>query len=125
MVNSHLARSPVTMFAATSEKKSANCKIDILRLFEDCLDLSEPGGDGWTVIGDLVRSLDQENASQNANSITWILRAFQTESMIAFGPKSLWHGVQHAVRAFLDIEQKSMVIQGLLSTKQDSTEQDM
>jgi hypothetical protein len=112
-------RSPVTIFAATSKKKSAERKIEMLRLFEDCIDLSEPSSDGWTVLADLVRSFNQENVPQTSNSVSWFLRSLRTESMVAFGPKTMWHGLQHAVRALVDLEQKNMVVEGLLGLKAD------
>jgi hypothetical protein len=34
--------------------------------------------------------------------------------MVGFGPKTLWHGLQHAVRSFMDIAQKNKVVQSRL-----------
>lgn len=89
-------------------------KIKMLRLFEDCIDMSEPNSEGWTIIGDLVSSFNQESAPVNSNSIFWFLRSLKTESMVGFGPKTIWHGLQHAIRSFIDMEQKNMVVKSRL-----------
>jgi hypothetical protein len=98
------------MFSAASKKWPADLKIKMLRLFEDCIDLSEPNSNGWIIVGDLVSSFNQENVPVSSNSISWFLRSLKTESMVAFGPKTIWHGLQHAVRSFIDLEQKNMVV---------------
>jgi hypothetical protein len=108
------------MFAATSKVKPADHKIQMLRLFEDCLDLSEPNSEGWTVLADLVRSFNQEKVPQTQNSVNWFLRSLKTESMVAFGPKTMWHGLQHAVRSLVDLEQKNKVVEKRLSLNMDS-----
>ncbi|ERF75789.1 hypothetical protein EPUS_01619 [Endocarpon pusillum Z07020] len=109
--------SPVTMFAATSKKKPADRKIAMLRLFEDCMDLSEPSSEGWTVLADLVRSFNQESVPQTQNSVNWFLRSLKAESMVAFGPKTMWHGLQHAVRSLVDLEHKNMLVASKLGLK--------
>jgi hypothetical protein len=92
----------------------------MLRLFEDCIDLSEPNSEGWTVLADLVQSFNLENVPQTSNSVTWFLRSLRTESMVAFGPKTMWHGLQHAVRSLVDLEQKNMIVEKLLGLKAGS-----
>ena len=86
----------------------------MLRLFEDCVDLSEPDSEGWTIVGDLVSSFNQEGSSVHSNSIIWFLTALKTDSMVGFGPKTLWHGLQHAIRSFMDIAEKNKVVQSRL-----------
>ncbi|EPE27940.1 Ankyrin repeat-containing protein [Glarea lozoyensis ATCC 20868] len=105
------ALSPVTVFSATNKKKSADLKIAMLRLFEDCVDLSEPDSEGWTIVGDLVSSFNQEDSSVHSNSIIWFLTSLKTDSMVGWGPKTLWHGLQHAVRSFVDIARKNKLVQ--------------
>ncbi|KAF7508364.1 hypothetical protein GJ744_009355 [Endocarpon pusillum] len=109
--------SPVTMFAATSKKKPADRKIGMLRLFEDCMDLSEPSSEGWTVLADLVRSFNQESVPQTENSVNWFLRSLKTESMVAFGPKTMWHGLQHAVRSLVDLEHTNKLVASKLGLR--------
>jgi len=87
----------------------------MLRLFEDCVDLSEPNSEGWTIVGDLVSSFNQENSSVHSNSIIWFLTSLKTDSMVGWGPKTLWHGLQHAVRSFVDMAQKNKVVQSQLN----------
>ncbi|KUJ18612.1 uncharacterized protein LY89DRAFT_667688 [Mollisia scopiformis] len=110
------ALSPVTIFTATGKKRPAEMKIKMLRLFEDCIDMSEPDSDGWTIIADLVSAFNLENVPQTSNSITWFLRSLKPQSMVAFGPKTLWHGLQHAVRSFIDMEQKWMGVRKRLNS---------
>jgi hypothetical protein len=112
-------RSPVAVFSATNKKKPADLKIRMLRLFEDCVDLSEPNSEGWTILGDLVSSFNQEGSSVDSNSIIWFLTSLKTESIVGWGPKTLWHGLQHAVRSFVDIAQKNKVVQGQLNVMVD------
>ena len=106
--------SPVTLFVDTAQSIAADQKIRMLRLFTDLLDFSEPDSDGWTVIGSLVRSYNKENVSPSLNAATWLLRSLASESLATFGPKTIWHGLQHSVRSLLVIEQENMVFQNLL-----------
>lgn len=112
-------RSPVTIFSATNKKRPAELKIGMLRLFEDCVDLSEPNSEGWTIVGDLVSSFNQEGSSVYSNSIIWFLTSLKTDSMVGFGPKTLWHGLQHAVRSFVDLAQKNKIVQSRLDLMVD------
>jgi hypothetical protein len=109
-------RSPVTIFTATGKERPAEMKIKMLRLFEDCIDMSEPNSDGWTIIADLVSAFNLESVPITSNSVTWFLRSLKPESMVAFGPKTLWHGLQHAVRSFIYLEQKNMVVKTRLNS---------
>ena len=108
-------RSPVTIFTATGKERPAEMKIKMLRLFEDCIDMSEPNSDGWTIIADLVSAFNLESVPITQNSVSWFLRSLKPESMVAFGPKTLWHGLQHAVRSFIYLEQKNMVVKNRLN----------
>ncbi|ERF74981.1 hypothetical protein EPUS_08522 [Endocarpon pusillum Z07020] len=105
--------SSVTIFAEKVQCLSAQRKIAMLRLFLDTLDLSEPSDDGWTVIGSLVKAQSREDSSLASNSISWFLQQFSTDKMVKFGAKTLWHGLQHAVRAFIQLTQEDMVLQEL------------
>lgn len=86
----------------------------MLRFFEDCIDLSEPDSEGWVILGDLVSAFDQEGSSVIGNSIMWFLTAMNADSMVGFGPKALWHGVQHAVRSFINLANRDRVVQDRL-----------
>jgi hypothetical protein len=94
-------------------------KIKMLRLFEDCIDMSEPESNGWTIISNLVSSFSQEDAPITSNSINWFLRSLKPESMVAFGPKTLWHGLQHAIRSFIYLEQKEKTVKSRLDLHVD------
>ena len=85
----------------------------MLRLFLDSLDLSEPGDDGWTVIAQLSKSQNNEKASLASTSIIWFLQQFSMDNMITFGPRTIWHGLQHASRSFLQLAPEQMVLQKL------------
>lgn len=86
----------------------------MLRLFADCLDLSDPHADGWTVHAELKRAYNKEKAPVSRNSIMWLLRITASEKFVAFGPKTIWSAVQHAVRSFLVHERSNGVLQKLL-----------
>lgn len=47
----------------------------MLRLFEDCLDLSEADGEGWTAIGRLVQTYNKEDVPVLFNSVNWVLQS--------------------------------------------------
>ena len=108
-----LNRSAVTIFAEKPHLISAERKIAMLRLFLDSLDLSEPADDGWTIIAQLSKSQNNENASLASTSIIWFLQQFSTDNMITFGPRTIWHGLQHASRSFLQLAPEGMVLQKL------------
>ena len=108
-----LNRSAVTIFAEKPHIISAERKIAMLRLFLDSLDLSEPADDGWTIIAQLSKSQNNENASLASTSIIWFLQQFSTDNMITFGPRTIWHGLQHASRSFLQLAPEGMVLQRL------------
>jgi hypothetical protein len=86
----------------------------MLRFFEDCIDLSDPESEGWVILGDLVSAYDQEGSSVIGNSIMWFLTAMNADSMVGFRPKALWHGVQHAVRSFINLANRDRVVQDQL-----------
>jgi hypothetical protein len=89
-------------------------KIKMLRLFEDCIDMSEPESNGWIIISNLVSSFSRVDAPITANSINWFLRSLKPESMVAFGLKTLWHGLQHAIRSSIYLEQKEKTVKSRL-----------
>jgi hypothetical protein len=113
--------SPVTIFAETAQALPAERKIRMLRLFTECLELSEPSSDGWTVIGALVRSYNQESVPLPENSCNWLLRTLSTDGMVACGPQTIWHGLQNAVRSFLVREHESLILQRLLNPNADGS----
>lgn len=100
----------MTIFGEKAQAVDADQKIAMLRLFLEDLDPSIPSDEGWTVVGSLVRSQGKENRSLSQNSLFWLLRRF-VGCVIRFGARSVWHGVQHAVRSFQFIAQDEMVRQ--------------
>ncbi|KAF2106583.1 hypothetical protein BDV96DRAFT_590856 [Lophiotrema nucula] len=108
------ALSPVALFATLARNLSAAKKIEMLRLFVEHLDISEPNGDGWTVHAELKRTYNSENVPVSQNSITWLLRTTADEPFVSFGPYTIWTAVQHAVRAFVVHEQHDQILSRLL-----------
>lgn len=92
----------------------------MLRLFSDCLDISQPNGDGWIVHYELKKSYNRENVPLSQTSITWLLRATSAEKFVVCGPRTVWSCVQHAVRSFLVHEQSNQVLHRLLGLSEDS-----
>lgn len=86
-------RSPVTIFADTAQGVPAGREVQMLRLFTGCLGLSGPISGGWAVIGALVRSYNKGNVPLSPNSVNWLLEALPAGGMVAFGPKTIWHGL--------------------------------
>lgn len=93
-----------------SQAVDVDQKIAMLRLFLNDLDPSDGGDEGWTMVGSLVRSQSKESCSLAVNSICWLLQRFVV-NVIRFGARSVWHGVQHAVRSFQFLAQEHMVWQ--------------
>ena len=73
----------------------------MLRLFSDCIELTDPKSDGWTVHEWLKRTYAQENVPISQNSITWLLRCTATEEYVELSSTTIWCGLQHAVRTVL------------------------
>jgi hypothetical protein len=102
------------MFAETAQAFPADQKIRMLRLFADTLDLSDPSGDGWTVITSLVKALTKESVPMPEISANWLLRLTGSEPVVACGARTLWDGLQHAVRSFLSHQQDGQILRGML-----------
>jgi hypothetical protein len=90
----------------------------MLRLFMECLDISDPNGDGWTVHAELKKAYSKEKVPVSQNSIMWLLRVTADEKFVTFGPKTIWSAVQSAVRSFLVHERNSGFLLRILSTSQ-------
>lgn len=91
----------------------------MMRVFgSDCLDLSEVNADGWVVGPNLIASMPQEQCQMSETSIHWLYSQKQTETLVALGASSVWHGIQQAVRAFLFEEHENQVLDNLLRADQ-------
>ncbi|KAF2176130.1 hypothetical protein K469DRAFT_608169, partial [Zopfia rhizophila CBS 207.26] len=97
----------------------AERKKQMLRLFTDCLELSEPTSDGWTVIASLVHAYNKEDVSVRDNSVVWLLTTLSTDGMVAFGPKTIWCGLQHATRSFLVHERDNRILERILGFREE------
>ncbi|KAF2652831.1 hypothetical protein K491DRAFT_30399 [Lophiostoma macrostomum CBS 122681] len=113
--------SPIAMFATLARCLSSESKIDMLRLFMDCLDISDPQGDGWIVHYELKTACGKENGPISERSIIWLLRATADERFVAFGPDPIWSALQSAVRFFLVHDWRSGSLQRILSVPQHNT----
>lgn len=83
----------------------------MVRLFGvDCLDLSEPNGDGWIVSHNLVASVSKEQSRVADTAVVWVLRQKQSETLVAFGVASVWYALQQAVRSFLIEEHETQIL---------------
>jgi hypothetical protein len=115
-----ISRSPVTIFADTAQKIPAWRKIQMLRLFKDCLDLSEPDSEGWVIIGRLVQTYNKEDTSVLSNSVNWLLQCVPTDGMATCNHVTIWHGLQHAVRSLLVHEYQNKMLLSLLGLDANS-----
>lgn len=95
----------------------------MLRLFSDCLELTDPSGDGWTVHAELKRAYNREKVPIPENSISWLLRATASEQFIAFGPKTIWTALQSSVRSFLIHEQNEQMFRSLLGLSDEQRDE--
>ncbi|KAK7187424.1 hypothetical protein PSPO01_06654 [Paraphaeosphaeria sporulosa] len=89
-------------------------KIQMLRMFYDCIDLTSPEGDGWQVHEWLKRAYATEKVPISQNSITWLLHLTAKEQYVECNPRVLWSGLQHAVRSVLNHERYSKHLEHIL-----------
>jgi hypothetical protein len=86
----------------------------MLRLFSDCIDISDSSGDGWTVHEWLKRTFARERVPVSQNSITWLLHATAKEQYVELTPRIAWSGLQHAIRSVLCHEQHGRLLERIL-----------
>ncbi len=108
------------MFATLKKELPSRIKIEMLRLFFECLDVSDPLADGWTVHGELKKSYNKEKVPVSQNAITWLMRATCDEQLVVFGSETIWTALQTAVRSFLVQERNYSVLYYLLGISPDS-----
>lgn len=87
----------------------------MLRLFLDCLDITEPQADGWTVHGKLKRYMHKEQSPAHQTAINWLFRSTADEPFVTFGSYSIWSALHSAVRSFLLQEKIYCVVENTLS----------
>lgn len=87
----------------------------MLRLFSDCIELTDAKSDGWTVHEWLKRTYLRESVPISQNSITWLLHVAATEEYVEFSASSLWCGLQHAVRTVICHERHGRFLQRILA----------
>jgi hypothetical protein len=88
----------------------------------DCIDISEPNNDGWLIAHNLVASMCNEQSGMADTAAVWATRQLKSKIFIAFGTNTVWHGLQHAVRALLLQEHETQVLHHLLHLDQEHQE---
>lgn len=78
--------------------------------------MSELGGDGWVVGHNLIKHMSLEKCGMGDTAVQWVYTKKQSDNLVALGARSIWHGLQQAVRGFLVEEHGRAVIRGLLQT---------
>ncbi|KAH8883316.1 hypothetical protein GQ53DRAFT_846984 [Thozetella sp. PMI_491] len=102
------ALSPIAIWAELCRNAPAADKIRMLRVFYDCLDLAEASGDGWFVIHALVSSMSYEKVPMKDTGVSWILRTAEKGMLVGMGARTIWDGLQHAVRGSLFHEHENL-----------------
>lgn len=92
----------------------------MLRLFSDCIDLSDSQGEGWNVHTWLKRAYAQEKVPISKNSITWLFHSTANEEYVELAGSQLWAGLQHAVRTVLGHERQNNFLQRILRISEKS-----
>lgn len=92
----------------------------MLRLFCDCIDLSDAEADGWLVHEWLKRAYATERKPISQNSITWLLHTTANKDYVEFGARHVWSALQHAVRSVINHVRCGNVLDRILelSTKE-------
>jgi hypothetical protein len=86
----------------------------VLRLFSDCIDISDSTSDGWTVHEWLKRTFARERVPISQNSVIWLLGATANEQYVDLTPRIAWIGLQHAIRSVICHAQHSRILQRIL-----------
>lgn len=102
------------MFAANVHAFPAAERIRMLELFADTLDISDPSGEGWIVQNYLIKALNREKVPMTEICANWLLRSTGKELVVACGARTVWDGLQHAVRTFLSHQQDRQLLLELL-----------
>lgn len=87
----------------------------MLRLFCDCIDLSDPNSDGWLVHEWLKKAYAKERKPISQNSITWLLHLTANEQFVEFSSRNVWSALQHAIRSVLNHARCSRVLLKILN----------
>lgn len=74
----------------------------MLRLFCDCIDLSDADSDGWLVHEWLKKAYATERKPISQNSITWLLHLTANEEYVEFSARNVWSALQHGIRSILN-----------------------
>lgn len=91
----------------------------MLRLFCDCIDLSDPDSDGWLVHEWLKKAYAKERKPISQNSITWLLHLTANEQFVEFSSRNVWSALQHAVRSVLNHARCSRVLLKILDLTEE------
>jgi hypothetical protein len=86
----------------------------MLRLFCDCIDLSNTDSDGWVVHEWLKKAYAAERKPISQNSITWLLHLTANEEYVEFGTRNIWSALQHAVRSILNHGRFGKILERIL-----------
>lgn len=105
------------MFASNVHAFPAAERIRMLELFADTLDISDPSGEGWVVQNYLIKALNRERVPMTEICANWLLRSTGAELVVACGARTVWDGLQHAVRTFLSHQQDGQILLELLELK--------
>ncbi|KAF1929931.1 uncharacterized protein M421DRAFT_380930 [Didymella exigua CBS 183.55] len=106
--------SPISLYVSHSTNRSAEEKIEMLRLYCDCIDLSDADSDGWLVHEWLKKAYATERKPISQNSITWLLHLTANEEYVEFSARNIWSALQHAVRSVLNHGRFSNTLERIL-----------
>lgn len=108
------------MFVSHAIDRTAEDKIGMLRLFYDCIDLSEADSDGWLVHEWLKKAYATERKPISQNSITWLLHLSVNETYVQFSDRNIWSALQHGIRSILNHARFNRTLAQILElSKQD------
>jgi hypothetical protein len=107
------------LYVSHATNRSAEEKIEMLRLFCDCIDLSDADSDGWLVHEWLKKAYATERKPVSQNSITWLLHLTGNEEYVEFEARHVWSALQHAVRSVLNHGRFSNILERILDLSPD------
>ncbi|KAH6633196.1 hypothetical protein C7974DRAFT_462830 [Boeremia exigua] len=110
------------VYEGPTESVLAEEKIEMLRLFCDCIDLSDADSDGWLVHEWLKKAYATERKPISQNSITWLLHLTANEEYVEFSARNVWSALQHGLRSVLNHGRFGDVLGRILDLSEEECE---
>jgi hypothetical protein len=107
------------MFVTLNADLPSPTKIDMLRLFSDCLGFFDRNEDGWRAQYELIRSYKKEDVPSSQNSMIWLMSIESVDPYLPFDPSTVWHSMRMIIGPTLSHEHNHQLFHQLLGVQPD------